>query len=107
MRVRLRGDSDDEVGGLAVVPFDAAGDLEDSESALAHQMAVVDHAVRDHHAVAEIGVRHALSAQHALAIGAVDAAGGGQQPGGLADRGLLARRDGSEADQQPRAGARV
>lgn len=105
VRVRLRGDGDHEMGGLAVVPFDAAGDLQHRESALAHQMPVVDHAVGNDDAVTEIGVRHALAAQHALAIGAVDAAGGGEQASGLADRGLLAHWGGAEADQQPRSGA--
>ncbi len=57
MGVGLRGDRHHQVGVLPVVPGDAAGHLEDGEPALAHQGAIVDHAVRDHHAVAEIGVR--------------------------------------------------
>ena len=105
--VRLRGDGDHEMRGLAVVPRDAARDLEHGEPALPHEVAVVDHAVRDDDAVAEIGVRHSLPAQHAGAVGPVDAAGGGEQPGGLADRGLLARGSGGEAHQQAGPGARV
>ncbi|WP_245517601.1 hypothetical protein [Methylorubrum sp. Q1] len=64
------------MGDWAVGPFDAAGDLEEGESVLTHQRAVIDHAARDDDAVAETGIRYSLAARLAGTVSAVDTAGG-------------------------------
>ena len=64
MGVGLGGDGDDEAHGLAVVPGDAFGDLQDRQPRLAHHGAVLDHAVGDGDALAEEGFGHRLAPQH-------------------------------------------
>ena len=87
--VGLGGDGDDEAGGLALVPDDPFGDLQDREANLPHHGAVLDHAVRDGDAVAEESVGDRLAPHHRVDIGGVDAAGRHQHLGGFADRRLL------------------
>ncbi len=104
--VGLRGDGHHEMRRLAVVPRDALGHLQHREPALADEVPVIDHAVRDHDAVAQIGVRHRLPGQHARAVGGLDAARRGEELGGLADRRLLGGGSRAEPHEQARAEGR-
>lgn len=96
--VRLRGDRDHQAGALAVAPFDAIGQLQHGHAGAADQVTVLLQAMRDRHAMAEIGVRHLLAAVQAGHVGRLDHAGLDQQRAGLVDRIVAGGGPGGEPD---------
>ena len=78
--------ADDEVNPLPRIPLDARGELRDRDGGLSNQLAVLPEAVGDGDAVAEIGVRLKLAAEHALDVGGGDVAAFDEQTPGGANR---------------------
>ena len=96
--VGLGCDRHDQPCVLARIPFDALRHLQDGDAVAQDQVAVLAQSVGDGHAVTEKGVGHLFALKHAGGEARCHAAAGAEQLAGFADRGLLARRLGAQAD---------
>ena len=92
---------------LARVPLDAVGHLQDGEAGGVDEVAVLEQAVGDGDAAAEVGVGDLLPTEHRVGVLGGDVAVLDQQPGGAADRVLLVGDRLAEADRGFRQGDHV
>ena len=99
MLIGLGRDPDHDAHGLAFVPFHAVRQLDDGNAGLVNQLAILAHPVRDRDPVAEVGVRLAFAAQHALDVTGSDMPGVDQDLAGGADRFFLGLRLHAEPDE--------
>ncbi len=99
MLIGLGRDPDHDAHGLAFVPFHAVRQLDDGDAGLVNQFAILGHPVRDRDPVAEIGVRLAFAAEHALDVTGSDMPGVDQDLAGGADRLFLGLRLHAEPDE--------
>ena len=97
--VGFGGDGDDEVRGLAGIPFDPGRNLQHRDAVAADHRLVLHHAVRDGDAVAQKRVRGGFAAFHAGGEILLHAAGGDQQLRSLGNGLLLGGGGGGEADE--------